>query len=114
VADLTFHAWGFNPYVYYLEGKTPDWKTILAERENQAVGVLVADVAADMDCASITSVDYEAFTDRFSDPLELRRIDVREYPVFAFLFARVPEDDLSEFRALLHSDLKEFLTLDAG
>jgi hypothetical protein len=114
VADLTFHAWGFNPYVYYLEGKTPDWETILAEREGQAVGVLVADVAGDVDCASITSVDYEAFTARFSDPLELRRIDVREYPVFAFLFARVPENDLSEFRALLHSDLKEFLTLDAG
>jgi hypothetical protein len=114
VADLTFHAWGFNPYVCYLEGKTPDWETILAEREGQAVGVLVADVAGDVDCASITSVDYEAFTARFSDVLELRRIDVREYPVFAFLFARVPENDLSEFRALLHSDLKEFLTLDAG
>jgi hypothetical protein len=114
VADLTHHAWGFNPYAYYLDGKTPDWPTILAEREGQAVGVLVADVAADVDCAAITSVDYEAFTACFSEPLELRRIDVREYPVFAFLFARVPEDDLSEFRVLLHSDLKEFLTLDAG
>ncbi|WP_462325261.1 ATP-grasp domain-containing protein [Desulfoplanes sp.] len=113
VADLTFHAWGFNPYAYYLDGKTPDWPTILAEREGQAVGVLVADVPADVDCASITAVDYDSLTARFSDPLELRRIDVREYPVFAFLFARVPEDDLGEFRGLLHSDLKEFLTLAA-
>ncbi|GAU08528.1 ATP-grasp domain-containing protein [Desulfoplanes formicivorans] len=111
VADLTFHAWGFNPYTYYLDGNKPDWESILAEHEGQAVGVLVADVAADVDCASITRIDYTSLAARFSNPLELRRIDVHEYPVFAFLFARVPENDLREFRELLHSDLKEFLTI---
>lgn len=111
VADLTFYAYGFNPYAYYLDGKTPDWESILAKREGKAVGVLVADVAADVDCASITKVDYEGFKARFSKPLELRRIDVRDYPVFAFLFAEVPEDDPKDFRNLLHSDLKEFLTI---
>ena len=111
VADLTFHAWGFNPYEYYLDGKTPDWTSILGEREGRVVGVVVADVAADVDCSAIKSVDYEAFTAKFSKPLELRRIDVHEYPVFAFLFAQVPEDDLSELRALLHSDLNEFLEM---
>ncbi len=111
VADLTFHAWGFNPYEYYLDGKQPDWETILRKREGKVVGVVVADVAADVDCSAITSVDYEAFEAKFSKPLELRRIDVHEYPVFAFLFAEVPEDDLSELRALLHSDLNEFLTI---
>ncbi|HKK33003.1 MAG TPA: ATP-grasp domain-containing protein [Desulfomicrobiaceae bacterium] len=111
VADLTFHAYGFNPYTYYLDGKTPDWESILAKREGKAVGVLVADVAADVDCSSITRVDYEGFKARFSTPLELRPIDVRKYPVFAFLFAEVPEDDPKDFQALLHSDLKEFLTI---
>ena len=111
VADLTFHAYGFNPYTYYLDGIIPDWETILAKREGKAVGVLVADVAADVDCSPIISVDYEGFKARFSKPLELRRIDVREYPVFAFLFAEVPEDDPTDFKNLLHSDLKEFLTI---
>ena len=111
VADLTFHAWGFNPYEYYLDGKKPDWETILKERDGKVVGVVVADVAADVDCSAIASVDYKAFEGRFTTPLELRRIDVHEYPVFAFLFAEVPEDDLSELRALLHSDLKEFLVM---
>jgi hypothetical protein len=111
VADLTFHAWGFNPYSYYLDGKKPHWESILARHEGQAVGVLVADVAADVDCATITSVDYQGLAARFSNPLELRRINVHEYPVFAFVFARVPEDDLKEFKNLLHSDLKEFLTI---
>jgi hypothetical protein len=111
VADLTFYAYGFNPYSYYLDGQKPDWETILKEREGKVVGVVVADVAANVDCSTITRVDYEAFTARFTKPLELRRIDVHEYPVFAFLFAEVPEDDLSEFKALLHSDLNEFLTI---
>lgn len=111
VADLTYHAWGFNPYEYYLDGIKPHWETILKEREGRVVGVVVADVAADVDCSTIRSVDYEAFKGRFTKPLELRRIDVHEYPVFAFLFAEVPEDDLREFKALLHSDLNEFLTI---
>jgi hypothetical protein len=111
VADLTFYAYGFNPYAYYLDGKKPDWETILAEREGRTVGVLVADVAADVDCACITEVDYPALASRFSTLLELRPIDVREYPVFAFVFAEVPEHDPGEFRELLHCDLREFLTI---
>jgi hypothetical protein len=111
VADLTFHAYGFNPYAYYLDSLKPDWETILKKRRGKVVGVVVADLPADVDASTIVSVDYEAFAGRFTKPLELRRIDFSEYPAFAFLFAEVPEKDLSEFRALLHSDLKEFLEI---
>ncbi len=111
VADITHYAFGFNPYVYYLEGREPDWESILRSREGVAWGVVVADTARGIDPAQIESVDYEAFAACFSNPLELRRIDWRQHPLFAFLFAETREDNLEEFEMILRSDLREFLRL---
>ena len=45
------------------------------------------------------------------DPLELRRIDYREYPVFGFLIVETRPDNMAELEAILQSDLKEFIRL---
>jgi hypothetical protein len=111
VADITHHAFGFNPYAYYLEGREPDWENILRSREGMVWGVVVADTARGIDPTQIESVDYEAFAACFSNPLEIRRIDWRQHPLFAFLFAETREDNLEEFEMILRSDLREFLRL---
>ena len=98
VADITRHAFGFNPYAYYLEGREPDWESILRSRKGAAWGVVVADTTRGLDPAQIESVDYEAFAARFSNPLELRRIDWRRHPLFAFLFAEGPRRQLGGIR----------------
>ena len=64
-----------------------------------------------MDLAAIESVDYEGFAGRFSTVLELRPTDFNRYPVFAFTFAEVPSDDLSELHAVLGADLREHLRM---
>lgn len=110
VADLTWHAWGMNPYETYLKGEHPDWDAIFARRGDMVTSVTIADISADT-AARIESVDYDAFTGRYTSPLELRRIDYTEYPVFAFLFAEHEPDKLGELDPILASDLSEFLTL---
>ncbi|WP_244963651.1 ATP-grasp domain-containing protein [Oceanidesulfovibrio marinus] len=111
VTDLAYHAYGVNPYACYLDGAAPDWERILPQREGNVYAVVVADIAPDVDCASIVQVNYEEFKNRFSTPLELRPVDYKRYGVFAFLFAQAREDDLSELHAILGSDLKEFMKL---
>lgn len=111
VADMTWHAWGYDPYAAYLNGERPDWDALCAEYEGTVTSVTIADVAADVNPADVAEVDYTGFRDRFTEPLEVRRIDWTEYPVFAFLFARHAADDLDELDAVLRSDLKEHLVL---
>lgn len=111
VADLTWHAWGFNPYLAYLKGDAPNWDALCAEREGTTTSVVIADIDSAVDTARIQEVDYEAFTAAFTKPLELRRIDWTEYPVFAFLFAQHTEATIGELDPVLASDLNEYLRL---
>lgn len=112
VADITIHAWGFNPYEYFFENRRPDWPGLLAEHKGEVTVMVIGDVPAGTDKSSITSVDYDGFQSMFSNVLELRRIDYSEYPVFAFAFARMDQDSLQELKQKLTTDFARFLTTE--
>jgi len=110
-ADLAHFAYGVNPYRCYLLGERPDWARIAAETAGRTTALIVADLPGSVDLAAIASVDHERFAARFSTVLELRPTDFNRYPVFAFTFVEVPSDDLSELRAVLGADLREYLRM---
>jgi hypothetical protein len=110
-ADMAHHAWGVNPYLCYLEDTTPDWDRILAEHAGEATGLVIADFPGSINRDAIESVDYDGYLARFSAPLELRPVDFRRQPVFAFLFTRVSASDMSELTEVLHADLSDYLRM---
>ena len=59
--------------------------------------------------ADIKAFDYEQLLTRFEKPLELRKINYGEYPVFGFLFAETRSGNMAELEYILQSDLKEFI-----
>ncbi len=107
--DLAHFAYGVNPYRCYLLGERPDWSRIADQTAGRTTALIVADLPSTEDLAAIATVDYERFAARFSRVLELRRTDFTRYPVFAFTFVDVPSGDLSELRAVLGADLREYL-----
>jgi len=109
--DLAHFAYGVNPYRCYLRGERPDWARIAAETGGRTTALIVSDLPNSVDLEAIGSVDYERFAARFSRVLELRQTDFNRYPVFAFTFIEVPSDDLSELRAVLGADLREYLRM---
>ena len=109
--DLAHFAYGIDPYRCYLLGERPDWTRIAAETAGRTTALIVSDLPTAVDLAAIESVDYEGFAGRFSTVLELRPTDFNRYPVFAFTFAEVPSDDLSELHAVLGADLREHLRM---
>lgn len=111
VADMAHHAYGINPYACFLEGRAPDWERILPAREGRVTALVVADLPATVDPASIESVDYESFVARFSGVLELRKVDFTRHPVFAFLYLDLPEDELGSLRGILGEDLSPYARL---
>ncbi|WP_045214236.1 ATP-grasp domain-containing protein [Desulfonatronovibrio magnus] len=106
--DMTFQAWGFNPYVYYYEQKRPDWIKVLQGREGKLFSIIVLDNSTGINGNDISRFDYDRLLAGFEKPLELRKIDYTCYPVFGFVFAETKEDGFKELEYILNSDLKEF------
>jgi len=48
----------------------------------------------------------------FENPLELRKFNFKEYPVFGFLFTETSQDNTIELKRILDSDLSEFITIN--
>ncbi|OIQ50293.1 carbamoyl phosphate synthase-like protein [Pseudodesulfovibrio hydrargyri] len=109
VADLTHHAWGFNPYECYFKELRPDWDAILTENQGTATVMVIGDLPSSLDRTAIRSIDYAGFQSMFSNILELREIDYRQYPVFAFAFASMPEAELDALKATIMQDFTCFV-----
>ena len=109
--DIASHGWGFCPYTTFLRDERPDWNRLCDEQSGWTTALVVADLPADLDRTRVAAIDYDAFTARFSRPLELRRVEDPRHPVFAFLFVRVRDDELDQLDEILHADLTEYVRL---
>lgn len=113
-ADMTHHAWGFNPYLYYYQDKKPDWSELFKKKHDKLFSIIVLDNSTGIDGANISSFDYDRLLSKFENPLELRKTDYKTYPVFGFLFTETGKENRRELEYILNSDLKEFVQTDDG
>jgi len=109
--DLTYQAYGFNPYEYYFADTSPDWKKLLIGQEGRLFSIVVLSNATGIDAGTIERFDYERVLRDFEKPLDLRKIDYREYPVFGFLFTETSENNRRELDRILASDLSEYVQI---
>jgi len=110
--DMTHLAYGFNPYVYYFHRKRPDWGQILKGKKGKRYSVIVLDNSTGVEGRKITAFDYDRLWSQFENPLELRKINYREYPLFGFLFTETAEKNISELERILKSNLREFVSVE--
>lgn len=110
-ADITFQAFGFNPYLYYYKQKKPNWFELLKGKEKKLYSIIVLDNSTGLDADRIVSFNYEKLLNAFEKPMELRKIDFQRYPVFGFLFTETREDNFDELKRVLDSDLTEFIRM---
>ena len=113
-ADLTYHAYGFNPYVYYYSQIKPDWSKILTDKAGKVYSIIILDNSTGIEPERISGFDYQKLLSDFENPLELRKFDYKEYPVFGFLFTETSVENEVELKEILKSDLKEYITITTG
>lgn len=111
MTDMAYYAYNINPYEYYFEQKEPDWNELLKDKDDKIFYVTIAEIAKEIDLDKIESINYEAFLSNFSKPLELRKTDYKNYPVFAFMFSETNKENFKEIEHMLKADLKEFINL---
>lgn len=111
LTDLAYFAYGINVYDYFLNGKKPDWETILEDKDDKTYSMIIASLPKDINSSMIESINWDKFKGSFEKVLELRKINYNEYPVFGFLFTETQNQNFDEIDRILKSDLKEFITL---
>jgi len=109
-ADISFLAYGFNPYLYYYSHKKPNWSDVLKGKEGKLFSIIVLDNSTGINVDKITSFNYEKLLSKFEKPIELRKIDYKKHSVFGFLFTETREDNFIELKNILDSDLNEFIS----
>jgi hypothetical protein len=110
-ADMTYLAYGFNPYEAYYHERKPDWKRILRDKTDQLFSIIVLDNSTGFSEKTITGFHYDKLLARFEKPLELRKINYKQHSVFGFLFTETSFDHRDELDYILNSDLREFVTV---
>jgi len=111
VTDLAYYAWGTNNYKLFFEQEAPDWNQILKGKEGKIYAMVVGNIPADIKLRDIESIDYEKFANKFSKPLDIRKINYHEFPLFAITFAEFNEKNLNEMKELLNDDFKDIISI---
>ena len=109
-ADMTWYAYGFNAYEYYFSQQRPDWPAVLKDKEDKLYAIIVLDNSTGVAGEKITNFDYDALLANFDTPLDLRKINYRQYPVFGFLFTETKKERFTEIQTILSSDLREYIS----
>ncbi|NEN91995.1 MAG: ATP-grasp domain-containing protein [Okeania sp. SIO3H1] len=111
-AYLSFLAHGFNSYLYFYYQKKPDWCQALQGKEGKLFSMVILDNSTGKNVNEITSFNYDKLLENFEKPLELRKIDYKQYPIFGILFIETREENFMEIKNIIDSDLSEFITVN--
>ncbi|MGZ2371520.1 ATP-grasp domain-containing protein [Ancylomarina sp. YFZ004] len=109
-ADMTHLATNLNPYHCFLNNIKPDWDQILGEMDDEIYSLIILDNSTGIPSDNIAQFDYEKLLKHFSNPLELRKIDYKSYPIFGMLYTKTEKSKFGEIEEILVSNLSEFVT----
>ena len=107
--DMAWYAFGINEYEYFFNRKKPDWKNILAQKDDKVHAIVILDNSTGIDGQQIQSFNYKKLLSDFEKPLDLRKADFKEYPLFGLLFCETSNQNSPEINRILKSDLKEYV-----
>ena len=107
ITDIAQNAWNINVYEYFLKQLKPNWHEILKNSTDDYFYFTMGDIPSSIDKSKIKSINYDKYLKNISNPLVIRKIDYKNNPVFAFVFART--SSLNEIKNILKLDMKEFI-----
>ena len=110
-ADLGWHAFGFNSYEYYINNNKPDWEQIFNIRSNKIYSIVILNNNSGYKTSEITEFDYISLENDFENVLLMRKLDIKEYPVFGFVFIETSLNNKKELNNILVSTLKKYISV---
>jgi hypothetical protein len=104
-ADLSFHAFGFNPFLYFAENKEPDWSELWKGRAGKVYAFYLGYNGTDLDI-DCSRPDFRNFRKLFSHILFDMAMDYRSSLAFAVMY--IEESNLDRIYELLEVEFNEY------
>lgn len=108
ITDISYFAWGVNIYEAFLNQQKPDWEKILSQKDDSIYYFTIGDVPNSINKKNILNVDYDKYLKNISNPLVVRKIDYKNNPIFAIVFAKT--NNFAEIKNLLALNMSDFIT----
>jgi len=109
ITDIAQFAWGINVYEYFFNNKKPNWSEILKEKDNSYYYFTIGDIPSNIKREEIKEIDFNGYLKNISNPLEVRKIDYKNNPVFAISFAKC--DSLDEIKKILELKMDKYIKI---
>ena len=106
ITDIAQNAWGINVYEKFFKQEKVDWHEILKNKENEYHYFTIGENPSNFDKEK-NKVDYEKYLKNISNPLVVRKIDYKNNPIFAIVFAKTKE--LNEIKNILELNMNKFI-----
>ena len=110
-ADLSGISLDLNSYKYYFENTYPNWDTIFKGKEDLIFSIIVLDNNSGISPTDIEKFDYERLAKDFENPLAIRALDIKKYPLFGFVFTKTKQKNMKELNDILSSDLRKYISV---
>ena len=104
-ADLSFHAFGFNPFLCFAENRAPDWEALWKGREEKIFAFYLGYNGSDFDAGHYRP-DFRNFRRLFSNILSDMAMNYQETLAFAVMY--IEEDSLERIHELLEVEFNEY------
>jgi hypothetical protein len=108
-AELAHHAFGMNTYEHLFRRTKPDWDKILAHKNDTITSIIILDNSTGHEYKNPESFDYNKLLSHFEKPLELRKVNYRQFHIFGFLYCETNSENITELDRILGSDLSEYM-----
>jgi len=109
LADLAYHAFGFNPFNAFFENFKPDWQEIWNERNKNHFGWVLGYNGTDID-VNTHEPNHETYREYLGNILHYVEIDHKENPVFSIAY--VKDDCPVSLQRLLKTEFNDFFVPD--
>ncbi len=107
--DLAWYAFEINSYEHFLYVKKPNWDEIFKDKAGEKYSLILLDNTSGIAQSDIKSFNYELLLKDFEKPLLLRKVAMKEYPVFGFVFTETSEGNEDELKSILTSNLTKYI-----
>ncbi len=105
LSDLTYHAFGFNPFNAFFSNYKPNWEKIWNIKNENHFGWVLGYNGTDIDVETHTPND-EAYLHYLGDTLHYVEIDHKENPVFSIAY--VKDNCSASLQRLLKTEFNDF------
>jgi len=107
--DLSWYAFKFNSYQYFIQNKKPNWDEIFKTMKDKIYSIILLNNNSGFKPSEISHFDFDRLKQDLENILVIRKLDFNKYPAFGIIFTETSKGNESELKEILNSDLSKYI-----